>query len=122
MDNILESVRNKDMLKKLPSDVIGMCEKGRFKLTKFISNTIKVLNTIPEEGQHRKIKNQDLEMSDRPVEKALGIHWNTENDCFFEPLTRAGVLSTIISIYYPLDIAAPFVLNGCQITQRFLAT
>lgn len=82
MDNILESVRNKDMLKKLPSDVIGMCEKGRFKLTKFISNTIKVLNTIPEEGQHRKIKNQDLEMSDRPVEKALGIQWNTENDCF----------------------------------------
>lgn len=82
MDNILESVRNKDMLKSSQAMLLECVKRKDLKLTKFISNTIKVLNTIPEEGQHRKIKNQDLEMSDRPVEKALGIHWNTENDCF----------------------------------------
>ena len=64
---------------KLPKDVIGMCEEGRFKLTKFISNSRKVLATIPEERQHRKIKNQDLDMSDLAVERALGVHWNIEN-------------------------------------------
>lgn len=70
------------MLKSSQAMLLECVKRKDLKLTKFISNTIKVLNTIPEEGQHRKIKNQDLEMSDRPVEKALGIHWNTENDCF----------------------------------------
>ena len=37
---------------KLAKGVIGMCEEGRFKLTKFISNSRKVLATIPEERQH----------------------------------------------------------------------
>ena len=27
----------------------------------------------------RKIKNQDLDMSDLTVERALGVHWNIEN-------------------------------------------
>ena len=70
------------MLKSSQAMLLECVKRKDLKLTKFISNTIKVLNTIPEEGQHRKIKNQDLEMSDRPVEKALGIHWNTENDWF----------------------------------------
>ena len=107
------------MVRYLPRDFIAMCERGRFKLTKIISNTIKTRNTTPEQIQDQKIKNRDLDMDDPPVEKALAIHGNTENNYLsFKPLTRGGVLSFIISIYDLLDIAAPFVLKGCQITMR----
>lgn len=61
---------------KLARDVIGMCERGEFKLTKFISNREKVLATITEERQHQKIKNHDFDMGDLPIERALGVHWN----------------------------------------------
>ena len=77
---MFKSVKNEDTAIKLAKDVIGMCEKGGLKLTKLISNSRKVLATIPEERQHQKIKNQDLDMGDLPVERALGIRWNTEND------------------------------------------
>ena len=80
--DMLKSVKNEGMAIKLAKDVIGMCEKGGFKLTKFISNNRKFLATIPEGRQHQKIKIQDLDMGDLPVERALGIHWNIENGYF----------------------------------------
>ena len=51
---MLKSVKNEDMVIKLAKDVIGMCEKRGFKLTKFISNSRKVQATIPDERQHQK--------------------------------------------------------------------
>ena len=59
---------------KLAKNDIGMCQKGGFKLKKFISNSREVLTTIPEERHHQKIKDQDLDIGDLTVERALGIH------------------------------------------------
>ena len=99
-------------------NVIGMCQKGGFKLTKFMSNIREVLTTIPEERHHQKIKDQHLNIGDLPVERALGVHWNIDNDYLGfkinlkdRPLTRRGILSTISSVYDPLGTAAPFVLE-----------
>ena len=52
VDVMFKSVKNEDTAIKLAKDVIGMCEKGGLKLTKLISNSRKVLATIPEERQH----------------------------------------------------------------------
>ena len=97
-----------------------MCERGGLK---FIKNSKKVLTTIPE---HQKIKNQDLNMVDLPVQRALSVQWNIENDYLGfkiqlkdKPLTRTGMLSAISSVYYPKGIAAQFVLKGCLILQWF---
>ena len=102
-----------------------MCQKGGFKLTKFISNSREVLTTIPEERHYEKIKDQYLNIGDLPVERALGVHWNIENDYLGfkinlndKPVTRRGMLSTISSVYDPLGIAAPFVLEGRKILQK----
>ena len=106
-------------------NVIGMCQKGGFKLTKFISNSREILTAIPEERHHQKIKDQALNIGDLPVERALGVHWNIENDYFDfkinlkeKPVTRSGMLSTISSVYDPLGIAAPFVLEERKILQK----
>ena len=113
---MFKSVENKEVKTKLVTNVIGMCQKGGFKLLKYISNSREVLATIPEERQHQKIKDQDLNIGSLPVERTLGVNWNIGNDCLGfiisledKPFTRRGMLSTISSVYDPVGIAAPFV-------------
>ena len=57
-----------------------MCQKGGFKHTKLISNSREVLATIAEERHHQRIKEQELNTGDLPVERALGEHWDIKND------------------------------------------
>ena len=78
-----------------------MCQKGGFKLTKFISNNRKVIATVPGERHQQKIKNQDLNVGKLPVECALNVHWNIENDCRslkinlkYKPLEKGGSLQS----------------------------
>ena len=61
-----------------------------------------------------------------PTEKALGIHWNIEKDKLGfdvnvkdKPQTKCGMLSMVSSIYDPLGLVSPFVLEGRQIIQMF---
>ena len=98
---MLTSIENKDVATKLVNNVVGMCQKGRFKLMKFISNSRKVIATIPGERHQQKIKNQDLNVGKLPVECALDVHWNIENDCLglkitlkYKPLGKGGSLQS----------------------------
>ena len=82
-------------------NAIGMYQKKEFKLTKFISNSREILTR-----HHQKIKDQDLNIGDLPVERALGVHWNIENDYLNfkikdNPLTRREMLPTTSSAYDP---------------------
>ena len=56
-----------------------MCLEGGFNLTKFHSNSKRVLLSIPKE--HRKVgmKNEDL-LGSLPEEQRLGVLWKTEDD------------------------------------------
>jgi len=64
-------------------------------------------------------------MQKLPVEPALGVQWNIDEDVFEykvrpkgKPSTRRGVLSTVSSIYDPLGFLAPFLLKGKLILQE----
>ena len=63
-------------------------------------------------------------IGDLPAEKALGIQWNIHDDSFTfniqmnrRPLTKRKMLSIISSIYDPLGLASPFVVEGRQLLQ-----
>ena len=56
VDDLLKSVLNADKACQLIEDVINMCAKGGFNLTKFTSNEKKVLVKIPEEKRRKGIK------------------------------------------------------------------
>ena len=63
-------------------------------------------------------------IGDLPAEKALEIKWNIPDDSFTfniqvnrRPLTKRKMLSIISSIYDPLGLASPFVLEGRQLLQ-----
>ena len=57
-----------------------MCAAGGSNLTKFTSNTKKVLMAIPEAKSRKRLKNQDLVSGVIPQEKKLGINWNVEGN------------------------------------------
>ena len=103
--------------------VTKMCKAGEFKLGKFTCN-----NTVKsrQEDQRRKsVKDADLSSEELPVERALGVQWNIDKYIFGfkiaaeeKPLTCHGLLSTLSSVYDPLGLAAPFILEGCIMIQK----
>ena len=81
---------------------------------------------MPLEDRAEEIKNIDLDQDVLPIERALGIQWCIENDCFNfritlkdKPCTRRGMLSTVSSIFDPLgSVVAPVSLEGKKMLQE----
>jgi hypothetical protein len=122
VDDCLKSVKNDLVAITLVQQLRQLMAKGGFPLTKWLSNSRRVLEAIPESERAATVKNLDLE--DLPIERALGNHWNIEMDVFgynvtikTRPQTRRGILSIVTSIHDPLGIAAPFVLPAKSILQ-----
>ena len=99
-----------------------LCEllvMGGFRLTKWISNSRDVIEAVPYEERAKEVKDLDLDRSSLPVERALGIHWNTETDEFVLKIrqkekehTRRGLMSVVSSVYDPLGFVYPLVLGA----------
>ena len=118
VDDLLKSVAQEEQAIQLIKNVKVMCLSGVFKLTKFLSNNKRVLQFIPEKDRRKGVKDKHL-VGDLPSEQALGVLWNTETDKFGfkvilkqKPMTRRELLSIISSVYDPLGLAAPFLLQG----------
>ena len=97
-----------------------MCKQGGFHLTKFICNDKEVLAMIPEEDRRQGVKNQDLITDSLPTERAHGTEWNLRFCVHLKdtPAIRRRMLSTVSSIYDPLDFVVPFILLCRKIFQR----
>jgi hypothetical protein len=102
-----------------------LCAQGGFRLHKYISNSMDVVNNIPPDERAKGIQNIDLTCNVLPIEHALGVQWCVESDTFQfrvelkdRPLTRRGILSTVSSIFDPLGMVAPLLLTGKKILQE----
>ena len=71
-DNLLKSSKDVEAAKELVKDVMTMCKTGGFHLTKFISNSKKLILSIPKSQIGIGVKDQDLS-GQLPNEKALGM-------------------------------------------------
>ena len=121
--DLLKSVDNPKNGMILVKNLVDMCKSGGFHLTKFISINRELLISIPEDQRRNGVKNADL-IGDLPAEKALGIQWNIPDDSFTfniqvnrRPLAKRKMPSIISSIYDPLGLASPFLLEGRQLLQ-----
>ena len=106
-----------------------MCKKGGFTLTKFVSNSRKVLQLVPEEDRAKEIKGLDLGQDKLPVERARGVCWCIESDTLQfwiqlrdQPCTRRGILAAISSVYDPLEVIAQVMLVGKKILHNICNT
>ncbi|XP_053363240.1 uncharacterized protein LOC128533064 [Clarias gariepinus] len=124
VDDGLASVSTESEAIQLVRDSRELCATGKLRLHKFVSNSERVMTTIPEE-ERATVKDLDMSLSLPQIERALGVEWCITSDTFkfrvqvkANALTRRGVLSTVASIYDPLGFIAPFVLLGKQILQQ----
>lgn len=125
VDDCLVSTVGEEEAVMLRHDLVSICSKGGFKLTKWRSNKCTVMDTIPEEQRAQCRKNLDLAHDVFPVERVLGVQWCFQSDAFKfrievqeKPVTRRGILSVISSIYDPLGILSPVILSAKIILQR----
>ncbi|XP_030831163.1 uncharacterized protein LOC105447377 [Strongylocentrotus purpuratus] len=87
-------------------------------------NSREVLKTVAEEDRVKNVREISLHHDDLPLERALGVRGCVKSDAFNfritlqdKPLTRRGILSTVMSIYDPLGLLASVMLIGKQILQ-----
>lgn len=124
VDDCLVSTSDEKKATVLTKDLTALCKSGGFHLTKWSSNSRKVLSSLPEQERAKEIKNLDLDKDDLPMERALGVDWCIESDSFrfrihvkSMPVTRRGILSVVSSIYDPLGFLSPFILPAKIIVQ-----
>ncbi|XP_077969292.1 uncharacterized protein LOC144423012 [Styela clava] len=123
VDDLLKSLAKSGDAINLVKQLSVLLESGGFHLTKFISNCREVLEQIPESERAKTLVNLDLD--NLPVERALGLYWDTDLDKFVtkvnvkdKPTTRRGMLSTMSQIFDPIGFLQPFILPMKKILQK----
>ena len=121
VDDMLKSLRSVDQAIGFAKEMVSLLDKGGFRLRKFMSNNREVLQAIPPEERASSL---DINLDRLPVERALGVIWNVEEDIFCFKVkslqvsdTMRGILSGVASFYDPQGFAAPVILQGKKILQ-----
>ena len=125
VDDALKSVHSVEQATSLYQQLTEVCAKVGFKLNKWICSDRSVLSESPEADRASGVKTLDLSRDQLPMERALGVQWDVEQDSFtfsilnkHKPLTRRGILSSVSSIYDPLGFLSPVILPAKQILQQ----
>lgn len=134
VDTVKRNFYVDDCLKSLPTDkeavvmvqaLSEICQRGGFTLTKWTSNSRTVLQSVTEENRAMNLKELNLDRDELPMERALGLLWCVETDCFKfkmvnkeQPHTRRGLLSIVSSVYDPLGFLSPVTLPAKSILQE----
>lgn len=66
----------------LANNLIALCARGGFRLTKWVSRSNALLLSLPEGDCAKKVKDLDLDEDIMSVERALGVQWCIETDSF----------------------------------------
>ncbi|XP_064647472.1 uncharacterized protein LOC135500156 [Lineus longissimus] len=125
VDDLCKSVVSTEIGTELADQLCKLLRLAGFHLTKWLSNDRDVIGSLPEEDRAPKIKDLDLDNSDIPTDRVLGVVWDPEADSLGvrakvvdKPLTRRGVLSVVSSVYDPMGIVSPFVLPAKVLIQE----
>jgi hypothetical protein len=124
VDDCLQNQPSDNTAIPLVADVVDLCSKGGFRLTKLTSNSRAVIESIPEDERAKDVKGIDLQRDSLPEERTLGVLWDPESDAFGfravdkeKPPTRRGILSMTSSVYDPVGFLSPFILKAKLILQ-----
>ena len=124
VDNLLKATDDEERCKSLVKDLMSLCSEGGFRLNQWTSNNKNILAEIPEAERDNSVALLDLSKDELPTERTLGVHWDMKLDCFTflinlkdKPLTRRGILSVVASVYDPLGLVSPVILQGKLLLQ-----
>ena len=121
VDDILTGAPDDDCAVQLKDDLCNLLSKGGFPLTKWASNSQKVMEATPlRERAPTLMSTADPEkMSDSL--KALGTSWNTQDDLLTftnvssilteaDPKTKRSLISLYSRIFDPIGLLTPFLM------------
>jgi hypothetical protein len=84
---------------------------------------------LPSSDLATNLKDLDLEANTKPLQRSLGLIWDLNTDRFLfqlsldnKPVTRRGILSTVNSIYDPLEFLAPVIIQGKLILRKLTSS
>ncbi|XP_032416531.1 uncharacterized protein LOC116718567 isoform X6 [Xiphophorus hellerii] len=122
VDDCLKSLPTEEEAIKFVQDLTSLCNKGGFKLSKWLSNSPAVLQMVSGNTKAKEMLEMDLEL---PMERALGLQWCIQSDSFKfkaslpeRSRTRRGILSVVSSLYDPLGFLAPFIITAKFLLQE----
>ena len=82
VDDCLVTVATEEEALTLCHELISLCTKRGFCLTKWHSNRSDVLKAIPEPYRAKGVRQLDLEREFVPIERVLGVEWCIKTDTF----------------------------------------
>ena len=106
VDDLLKSQKTEESAVDLVKNVREMCASGGFKPTKFIFINRRALETILMEDHAEGLKDLDLKFDSLPIEIALGMLLNVENDILATVSSICSVilLVSLVPYYYLVDV------------------
>ncbi|OXA37807.1 Pol polyprotein [Folsomia candida] len=132
MDDYLDS---KSTVKDAIQIIQGVTEvhrRGGFEITGWVSNSEELIKLIPEEHSGERMKNFDSDAGNK-VERVLGLHWDTTEDCWSFPInfkkmqsqvingethpTKRQILGVVMSIFDPIGLIAHYTVKGKMLLQ-----
>ena len=123
VDDLLKSVRTVQEGKSLCYELTDVLQERGFRLTKFISNSKELLQSLPESSLAHSLS--CLKFDEAQFERTLGIKWDISNDKFVfstvsvdQAFTKRGLLKTVSSIFDPLGFLSPFTMRAKCILQE----
>lgn len=136
VDDYLDSCDTEEEAMKRIADVIYVHAQAGFEMVKWITNSTKVLLSIPE--NIRSESQNNVEIGSEGIERVLGLFWNPRTDDFkftlsFKKIpleisdgvkkpTKREVLRLVMSIFDPFGFLAPLVVRGRLIMQDIWKT
>ena len=108
---------------KILSETMSLLKNFNIMLHKIVSNSSEVVDHFPDASR----ESPSLIPSEGTHSSTLGVSWDTQQDVFMitpniptRPFTKRGILSTINSLYDPLGLASPVILQGRLIQREIL--
>ncbi|XP_048256637.1 uncharacterized protein LOC125382165 [Haliotis rufescens] len=124
MDDTMDSVETEEKAIELYDQVNELWTTAGMHARKWVSNSLKVLECIPVADRLSEI---NIQMTELPSVKALGLLWNAESDRFqfcynikndhFQ-MSKRAFLREIAKIFDPLGLLAPFTIRAKIILQH----
>ena len=78
MDDFLDSFSSQIEAINICKEILEILKKGRFNLTKFVSNDEETVKSLPQDDLSANCPSVNLDLNKIPLERALGTLWNPQ--------------------------------------------
>ena len=123
MDDTLDSVEDEETAIQFYHELKELWGRAGMVARKWLSNSENVLKEIPEDERAASV---DLENSELPVSKTLGLRWMSKEDFFTyisklpesRNFSKRTFLSLMAAVFDPLGFLSPFIIKAKIIMQE----